>query len=277
MDNEFSSTAEGLSRFNIAVIDPRRLSREALRRLISSPATAVVAEGATLGEALQGIPPGTAIHLLIHTLDADTGIEAALPEIQRARLRFVGMKAVVLTDCSRPALLLPAVRSGVEAFLSRDISAEVLQRALELVLNGQHLLPGNLAQLAFNPFWLQPDEAIPSDLAPSRPGIEGMPRMAGERPRTISLSKRECQILQCLVDGLSNKMIARELDITEATVKVHVKALLRKTQTANRTQAAIWAVNNWFAGEAESGEADSLLRGNLPEIGLGGEHQGQPV
>jgi len=274
MTIEFSADAEGLSRVNIVVVDPRRLSREALRRLISSPSFAVVAEGATLGEALQGAPDGTSIHLLIHTLDSDTGIEVALPDIQLARLRFGGMKAVVLTDCSRPALLLPAVRSGVEAFLSRDISAEVLQRALELVLNGQHLLPGNLAQLVFNPVWLQPDGAIPSDLAPSRLNTEPTPRIA-ERSRTISLSKRECQILQCLVDGLSNKMIARELDITEATVKVHVKALLRKTQTANRTQAAIWAVNHWFSNEAESGEAASLLRSEMAEAGQSGEHQGR--
>jgi two-component system nitrate/nitrite response regulator NarL len=46
------------------------------------------------------------------------------------------------------------------------------------------------------------------------------------------------------VNGLSNKTIARELDIAEATVKVHVKGLLRKTQMANRTQAAVWGLNN---------------------------------
>ncbi|MXP63247.1 response regulator transcription factor [Roseomonas sp. M0104] len=276
MSIEFSADAEDLSPVNIVVVDPRRLSREALRRLISSQALAVVAEGATLGEALQNVPAGTSIQLLIQTLDSDGGIEAALPEIQKARLRFGGLKAVVLTDCSKPASLLHAVRSGVEAFLSRDISAEVLRRALELVLNGQHLLPGNLAQLVFNPAWLQPDGAIASDLTPSRPAAEAMPRFA-ERSRTISLSKRECQILQCLVDGLSNKMIARDLDITEATVKVHVKALLRKTQTANRTQAAIWAVNHWFGGEAESGEAASLLQGKMADAANSEEHQGRPV
>lgn len=58
------------------------------------------------------------------------------------------------------------------------------------------------------------------------------------------LSVREIEILCCLACGLSNKQIARELDITEATVKVHVKTVLRKLNLANRTQAAIWALQN---------------------------------
>jgi DNA-binding NarL/FixJ family response regulator len=57
-------------------------------------------------------------------------------------------------------------------------------------------------------------------------------------------SPREAEILRCLVLGCSNKVIARQLGIVEATVKVHLKAVLRKTRTGNRTQAAIWAVNN---------------------------------
>ena len=57
-----------------------------------------------------------------------------------------------------------------------------------------------------------------------------------------SLSSKEESILNWLTRGASNKMIARELDIAEATVKVHVKAILRKTRVQNRTQAAMWAV-----------------------------------
>jgi two-component system nitrate/nitrite response regulator NarL len=57
------------------------------------------------------------------------------------------------------------------------------------------------------------------------------------------LSPRELQILRALVNGRSNKAIARELSISEATVKVHLKALLRKVRVNNRTQAAVWALN----------------------------------
>ncbi|MXQ14650.1 hypothetical protein GR328_25015 [Microvirga makkahensis] len=59
--------------------------------------------------------------------------------------------------------------------------------------------------------------------------------------RACGLSARETQILDCLREGSPNKVIARKLDITEATIKVHVKAILRKIGASNRTQAAMWA------------------------------------
>lgn len=58
------------------------------------------------------------------------------------------------------------------------------------------------------------------------------------------LSEREAEILGCLMKGQPNKVIARSCDITEATVKVHMKSIMRKLQVENRTQAAIWAMEN---------------------------------
>jgi DNA-binding CsgD family transcriptional regulator len=58
------------------------------------------------------------------------------------------------------------------------------------------------------------------------------------------LSQRELKVLEGIVRGLQNKMIAREYGIAEATVKVHMKAILRKVQVTNRTQAAVWAMEN---------------------------------
>jgi two-component system nitrate/nitrite response regulator NarL len=58
------------------------------------------------------------------------------------------------------------------------------------------------------------------------------------------LSPQEKVILRCLIEGDSNKYIARKIDVTEATVKVHVKAILRKIRVQNRTQAAVWGINN---------------------------------
>ena len=65
-----------------------------------------------------------------------------------------------------------------------------------------------------------------------------------------TLTPRESEILMHLVRGEANKAIARHLEITEATVKVHLKSLLRKISAANRTQAAIWAMNNGLANGA---------------------------
>jgi len=63
------------------------------------------------------------------------------------------------------------------------------------------------------------------------------------------LSEREAQILDGLVKGYANKVIARTCDITEATVKVHMKSILRKIQVANRTQAAIWALEHGYPAD----------------------------
>jgi DNA-binding CsgD family transcriptional regulator len=65
-----------------------------------------------------------------------------------------------------------------------------------------------------------------------------------KNPFAPQLSTREKLILRCLIEGDSNKCIARKINIAEATVKVHVKAILRKIRVHNRTQAAIWGMNN---------------------------------
>jgi two-component system nitrate/nitrite response regulator NarL len=135
-------------------------------------------------------------------------------------------------------------------------------KTIESVLNGETILPPELL-----PF-IDDDEHcehIPTaTIAPntngttanrtalSAIGIEPVPR----------LSTRERCILRCMVEGDSNKAIARKIDISEATVKVHVKAILRKIRLNNRTQAAIWAMNNstlvWSA-DAEAPAVRALV------------------
>jgi two-component system nitrate/nitrite response regulator NarL len=67
--------------------------------------------------------------------------------------------------------------------------------------------------------------------------------------RVPALSQREDQVLRALARGQSNKLIARECTVTEATVKVHVKSILRKIQVGNRTQAAIWAMQSGYLAD----------------------------
>ena len=71
--------------------------------------------------------------------------------------------------------------------------------------------------------------------------------------RPLHLSEREAQMLDGLVKGHANKVIARTCDIAEATVKVHMKSILRKIRADNRTQAAIWAMANGYAAGGSNG------------------------
>lgn len=94
------------------------------------------------------------------------------------------------------------------------------------------------------------------------------------RPDTtgkVSLSERETEILRYLTHGDANKVIARCLDISEATVKSHLKSLLRKLNFQNRTQAAIWAISNGrFASQESPGRGGvSQTPGRTPEPGAG--------
>lgn len=95
---------------------------------------------------------------------------------------------------------------------------------------------------------VRPADATQSLIEPEqRETVPPRPNLAlVDQQCSVMLSERESQILYFLTNGATNKAIARELGITEATVKVHVKSLLRKIHANNRTQAAIWALNSNF-------------------------------
>jgi two-component system nitrate/nitrite response regulator NarL len=77
----------------------------------------------------------------------------------------------------------------------------------------------------------------------------------------VDLTARERRILQCLVHGDSNKVIARILDITEGTVKVHLKTLMRKIAAGNRTQAALWAQSHGIGDDLDTVDANPGTNG----------------
>src|SRR5258708_4202731 len=96
---------------------------------------------------------------------------------------------------------------------------------------------------AFLSFVLDPEGDPRGEAAPRDENNQEI-LIRNENTLAPQLSTREKSILRCLIEGDSNKSIARKIDIAEATVKVHVKAILRKIRVHNRTQAAIWGMNN---------------------------------
>ena len=145
------------------------------------------------------------------------------------------VRHVVLTKDLSSRVIRQIAILDVEALLHDDITGEVLLKSIELVMLGQRLFPVARQR---DPAMDQADVGL-IHLVPQR--TEGAPLL---HPREVALSFREGEILRHLVDGASNKAIAFKLQIAETTVKVRVRALLRKIRVANRTQAATWAVNN---------------------------------
>ncbi len=122
----------------------------------------------------------------------------------------------------------------VDGVLTFGITSEAMIDSLRLIQKGERVVPRELMHALLARAAEESAEGAPKAVPVPRQG------------RSQAPSPRETEILQHLLQGDSNKMIARELGITEATVKVHLKGLLRKISASNRTQAAIWALNNGY-------------------------------
>lgn len=147
------------------------------------------------------------------------------------RRQFKSAKIVALALRDSRELMRRAMQLGAVGYLVESVSAQDLITSLEVVIaNGAVFPPELLSQLS--------EVAV----EPQRL-LQGVQRRADGSPFQ-GLSAREVSILEGLMLGESNKVIARKLEIAEATVKVHVKAILRKVRVRNRTQAAMWAMQN---------------------------------
>jgi two-component system nitrate/nitrite response regulator NarL len=111
-------------------------------------------------------------------------------------------------------------------------------KSLELVMMGETIFPPAFLSFVLDLESEHVCEPVPGDESNKTILI------AAEDALAPQLSSREKSVLLCLIIGDSNKCIARKMDIAEATVKVHVKAILRKIRVQNRTQAAIWGMNH---------------------------------
>lgn len=157
---------------------------------------------------------------------SDDLIKPALDDNPAAKLIVIGRKSVPTFNEMADMIAL-----GARAYVRDTMTSEMLYNIVDLVFTGNAVWPAEVLEgLRRTPF--------PSDpimLPPPPPLLT---------PYRATLSPREQQLLGCLRQGMSNKHIAKETNIAEATVKVHVKAILRKLHLQNRTQAAVWMANN---------------------------------
>lgn len=231
---------------SIAICDPEQLFREGLQLLLGSAGADVRYVSSCLAEW-----DGEA-DVVIWGASGLADAAGMLGRLRAARDCHPHTRIVVVVGGVSSHLVRQLATAGADAVLSRDISSKVLHRALDLVILGQQLFPAAALGLVEEPAATQPGLTVKS--MPGTPGTPALPAESGGRGDT-PFSEREGQILRCLINGLSNKLIARELDITEATVKVHIKGLLRKIGASNRTQAAIWSLANGFAPDSGSARA----------------------
>jgi two-component system nitrate/nitrite response regulator NarL len=152
---------------------------------------------------------------------------------------------VAMADESNPRSLATALENGANAALFSSVSPSALVSTLHALTEGKLILID--ARLWSREMQARAEET-PSPLLQDRasPPLQNeVPWDVADEPHALKqLSSRELAILKRIVQGESNKHIARFFSITEPTVKAHVKAILRKIGANNRTQAAIWALNH---------------------------------
>jgi DNA-binding NarL/FixJ family response regulator len=221
--------------FATVIVGQDPLVREGLVQILRRAGFHIAASVARIDESVCIVLPQDRPLLLI--LDAGHDPRAEIGQIRRVRKDCSAGRIAVLAPCYQHENVVAAFRAGASCYLVRTMAGEALIKTLELVMLGETILPATFLSYTADEENLHRSEpaGIGGEEEPAPPLTA-----AADAPR---LSAGEQRILRCLVQGDSNKAIARKINIAEATVKVHVKAILRKVRAHNRTQAAIWAIH----------------------------------
>jgi two-component system nitrate/nitrite response regulator NarL len=209
------------SRHTVLVVDDHPLFRKGVVQLLAmEPSIEVVGEAGNRAQALALAElHDPDLILLDLNLKADSGLDvlAALKADDPSR------RVVMLTVSDAAEDLIGAIRAGADGYLLKDMEPEQLLDRVRASLAGETVI----------------GEALAARLASALRQEAQDSASRGRRDLTL-LTEREQQVLRCLTHGQSNKHIARALSITEGTVKVHVKNLLKKLGFRSRVEAAVW-------------------------------------
>ena len=208
-------------RATILLIDDHPMLRTGVKQLISmAPDIQVIGE-ASNGE--QGIAMAESLDPDLILLDLNMPGMNGLETLDKLREKSLSGRIVVFSVSNHEEDVVTALKRGADGYLLKDMEPEAMMAALADVAAGRVVIPPQLNHLLA--------AALRSETRPQSVGAAG-------------LTEQETRILEKIAAGLSNKQIGRELDITEGTVKVHVKHVLRKLDLRSRVEAAVWAVEH---------------------------------
>ncbi len=211
-----------------ALICDNFLLRSGLQTILRGTSFAPVEAASATGQrGLQHVASTPALVIV----DASQNSGHMLEVIKQAKEHFPQARIVALADQFDLGLVRSGHAAGVDGFCLAASAPDVLVKSLELVMLGETVLPFEVVRSFLGGTSQNPEQPLQGSMSEPKPSDLN----------ACKLSVREREILGCLTQGEPNKVIARKLDITEATIKVHVKAILRKIGASNRTQAAIWA------------------------------------
>jgi two-component system nitrate/nitrite response regulator NarL len=217
----------------IMIVDRNEIQGEGLRRILVEQSFDV----AGVYRNLDSLPPlrGHDGKRALFIIDAATD-DCTMEMCFAVRARYDDALIVMMGENCHSHVVAKAFCAGIDGYIDKGTSCASFVEMIKLVALGEKFAP---SQVIF-------------DLA----NFESQMRRneAEARIDDANISAREIEILRGLIQGDPNKIISRRLNISEATVKVHVKSILRKLHVANRTQAAIWALSRGLGGDVAAAE-----------------------
>lgn len=191
----------------VLIADDHDLVREAIASLLMQEGIENVETVSDLNEAIARVNESGAFDLVLldYKMPGMNGLEG----LTKMKIANEAKPVALLSGNMSRAAVQDAIDQGAAGFVPKTMSAQSLSNAVKFMIAGETFAPYNFMQ--------EPDSAVGN------------------------LSTRETEVLRGLCDGLSNKEIARDLDLQEATIKLHVKTLCRKLEARNRTHAAMIA------------------------------------
>ena len=210
----------------VLLIDDHALVRKGIEGLLRSRGVEVIA---SVNSGEEGVRRALELAPDIILLDVKMPGKNGIETLHSLRAHGISAPVLMLTMSSEDSDLSAALRAGAQGYLLKHMEPEELVPALEAALRGENVIAkellGTLARIVSRN---------------AGPGTEALQPSAS----FVDLTRREMEILEQVAKGLSNKVIAKALNITDGTVKLHVKAILRKLGVDSRVKAAVIAVEH---------------------------------
>jgi len=193
-------------------------------------------------------------------LDLSLGDADGFDVLVEFRSAYPAVPVVVVSASDRASDVIRAIDSGAMGFVPKRSSHGELHEALRMVMTGSMYVPPSMLGLDFSRRVEMPERdlnAPPPDFAttmgdaPLGPGARAEPHQKVPKLEDVGLTPRQAEVLSLLLQGLPNKLIARQLNLSVETVKDHVAAVLRALGVSSRTQAVL-AVSQMTQGHGGS-------------------------
>jgi DNA-binding NarL/FixJ family response regulator len=208
----------------ILIVDDHALAREGLRAVLSAGGMDVVGDAAD-GESAIALARQLVPDVVLMDVRLGPGIDG-LEATRRIAALGLPTRILMLTLHDMSGYVREALAAGAAGYVLKDTAIDDLRAAITQVMAGQPAFPLELVSAALR----EPQSA------------------AGDAQAIATLTPRERGVLDCIAQGMTNKQIARSLDISPATVKAHVERIIGKLGVADRTQAAVLAAREHASG-----------------------------